>query len=202
MAHGHAHGGHRHDQHGNPDDLAGYIAKMEDPSRDAWQQPDEVLRALGVRAGQTVCDLGAGPGYFAIRLARAGARVLAVDVEPAMVAVLRDRVHAAQVNVTPVLGRPDDPLLPDAACDLVLVVNAFHHFPDGVAYLERLGRALAPGGRLVNIDFHSRELPVGPPVEHKVAREAFLPVAAAAGFTLAREETFLQYQYFLILKPR
>ena len=202
MGHGHAHGQHHHGRHGNPEDLAGYIAKMEDPARDAWQKPAEVLRALGVRAGQTVCDIGAGPGYFALRLARGGARVLAVDVEPQMVAVLRDRVQQARVNVTPVLGLPDDPLVPDHACDLVLVVDTFHHFPDGVAYLRRLGRALAPGGRLVNIDFHERELPVGPPVEHKVARAAFLHAAEAAGFTLAREETFLPYQYFLILKPR
>lgn len=201
MGHGHAHGQHG-GKHGNPDDLAGYIAKMEEPARDAWQKPDEVLRALAVAPGQTVCDIGAGPGYFALRLARAGAHVLAVDVEPAMVGVLRDRVEKAHVAVTPVLGLPADPLLPPASCDLILIVDTFHHFPDGVAYLQRLGHALKPGGRVVNIDFHKRELPVGPAVEHKVAREAFVHAAEAAGYAVAREETFLPYQYFLILKRR
>ena len=87
------HEGHGH--HGNPEDLAGYVAKMEEPSRDEWQKPDEVLRLLDVKPGQTACDIGAGPGYFALRLARAvGPRghVFAVDVEPRMLDVLRDRI--------------------------------------------------------------------------------------------------------------
>jgi ubiquinone/menaquinone biosynthesis C-methylase UbiE len=193
--------GHGHHQHGNPEDLAAYIAKMEDPARDAWQLPDAVLRALAVAPGQTVCDVGAGPGYFALRLARAGANVFAVEVEPRILEVLRDRVRAAGAPVTPVFGLPDDPLVPPASCDLVLVVDTFHHFPDGVAYLRRLARALKPGGRFVNIDFHKRELPVGPRLEHKVAREEFLRTAEAAGFRLVHEESFLPYQYFLQMQP-
>ncbi|MCU1277628.1 MAG: Methyltransferase type 11 [bacterium] len=191
-----------HGRHGNPDDLAAYVAKMEDPSRDQWQKPAAVVGALAVAPGETVCDVGAGPGYFALRLARAGARVFAVDVEPKLVELLRDRVRDAAVDgVTPVLGLPDDPLVPPASCDLVLIVDTFHHFPDGVAYLRRLARLLRAGGRLVNIDFHARELPVGPSLKHKVAREEFLRIAEAAGFTLAREETFLPYQYFLQMQP-
>ncbi|HZS41598.1 MAG TPA: class I SAM-dependent methyltransferase [Polyangia bacterium] len=194
---------HSHAKHGNPDDLAGYVAKMEDPSRDAWQKPDEVLRALALAPGQTVCDIGAGPGYFALRLARAGQHVLAVDVEPRILEVLRERiVKAGARGVTPILALPDDPLLPPASCDLILIVDTFHHFPDGAAYLARLARALEPGGRVVNIDFHKRELPVGPPPDHKVAREEFLAIAARAGFTVDAEPTFLPYQYFLILKPK
>src|SRR5690348_10922442 len=118
MGHGHHHG-----RHGNPEDLAAYIAKMEDASRDAWQRPDEVLRALGVAPGAVVADVGAGPGYFARRLARAvgdGGHVYAVEVETRIAEVLRERVRAqAARNVTPVLGLPDDPLLPARACDLV-----------------------------------------------------------------------------------
>jgi ubiquinone/menaquinone biosynthesis C-methylase UbiE len=197
---------HSHAKHGNPDDLAGYIAKMEDPSRDAWQKPDEVLRALAVAKSATACDVGAGPGYFSLRLARAvgdAGRVFAVDVEPRILDVLRERIaRAGARNVTPVLALPDDPLLPDGACDLILIIDTFHHFPDGAAYLARLQRALKPGGRVVNIDFHKRELPVGPPPEHKVAREEFLTLAERAGFVVDHEPTFLPYQYFLILKPK
>jgi ubiquinone/menaquinone biosynthesis C-methylase UbiE len=193
------------DHHGNPADLEGYIARMEEPSRAVWQKPDEVVRALGLRPGQAACDVGAGPGYFSLRLARAvgkAGHVYAVDVEPRILAVLRDRVRSSNArNVTPVLSLPDDALLPAASCDLILIVDTYHHFPDGPEYLRRLMRALRPGGRIANVDFHKRELPVGPPPEHKVAREAFLANAAAAGLRLVQEHTFLPYQYFVVLDP-
>ena len=200
--HGHGHGHGARGRHGNPEDLAAYVAKLEGEDRADWQQPDAVVRALGVAPGHTVVDVGAGPGYFAIRLARAGAHVFAVEVEPKLIELLRDRVRDAGATdgVTPVFGLPDDPLVPPASCDLALVIDTFHHFPDGVAYLRRLVRALRPGGRIVNIDFHKRELPVGPPLEHKIAREEFLAQAKKAGLELVREETFLPYQYFLELR--
>jgi len=203
-AHGQHHAG--HDHHGNPDDLEGYIAKLEDPARDAWQLPDKVVAALALQPGATACDIGAGPGYFALRMARAvGARgqVFAVDVEPRILDVLRQRIAKSTLrNVTPVLALGDDPLLPPASCDLILIVDTFHHFPDGAAYLKRLTAALRPGGQIVNIDFQKRELPVGPPVEHKVAREDFIALAQRAGLQVVNEPTFLPHQYFLMLRPK
>jgi len=205
MALGSADDRHGKDHHGNPADLEGYIARMEEPSRAAWQKADEVVRALGLRPGQAACDVGAGPGYFSLRLARAvggAGHVYAVDVEPRILSVLRDRVQSSnERNVRPVLSLPDDALLPAASCDLILIVDTYHHFPDGPAYLRRLARALRPGGRIANVDFHKRELPVGPPPEHKVAREAFLADATAAGLRLVEEHTFLPYQYFVVLAP-
>jgi len=103
--------------------------------------------------------------------------------------------------VTPVLALPDSPLLPRGSCDLVLIVDTFHHFPDGVSYLRGLAGLLKPGGRIVNIDFHRRELPVGPPIEHKIDRADFLKMAEAASLQLVAEHDFLPYQYFLVLKP-
>jgi ubiquinone/menaquinone biosynthesis C-methylase UbiE len=195
-----------HGKHGNPEDVDSYIAKMEDPSRAEWQKPDQVLKALALGPGQVVCDVGAGPGYFALPVARAvgeSGRVYSVDVEPRILATLRKRLREAGLrNVTPVLALDDDALLPPAACDLILVVDTYHHFPGGPAYLRRLARSLRPGGRIVNIDFHKRELPVGPPPEHKLTREEFLAQADAAGLTLVQEHTFLPYQYFLVLRPR
>src|SRR5208283_3910262 len=160
------------DHHGNPVDLDEYIARLDDPARDEWQRPDVVLNALGITRTSVVCDVGAGTGYFALRLAKRAAQVYAVDVEPQLLVLLRDRVSSAGLqNVTPVLGLPHDPLIPSAACDLILIVNVFHHVPDKAAYLRRLQAGLRPGGRLALIDFHKRELPVGPPVDHKFARE-------------------------------
>ncbi len=196
---------HRQGHHGNPEDLDAYIARMEEPSRAEWQKPDEVLKALGLSPGQTVCDIGAGPGYFSLRAARlVGERghVFAVDVEPQILDVLRHRIITSGVrNVTPVFALPYDPLVPNGACDLILVVDTYHHFPDGPAYLRTLVTKLRKGGRIVNIDFQKKELPVGPPVEHKISREAFLDQAKAAGLALQKEFTFLPYQYFVVLAP-
>jgi ubiquinone/menaquinone biosynthesis C-methylase UbiE len=203
MAHGETHG--KHGKHGNPDDLEAYIARMEEPERAQWQKTDEVVAALQLKAGQVACDVGAGPGYFSLRLARAvgdSGRVLAVDVEPRILEVLRKRIESAHArNITPVLSLRDDCFLPAGACDLILIVDTYHHFPDGPGYLRRLSRSLRPGGRMVNIDFHKRDLPVGPPLDHKVSREEFLRDAQAAGLKLIAEHQFLPYQYFVVLQP-
>jgi ubiquinone/menaquinone biosynthesis C-methylase UbiE len=200
----HAH--RRHGRYGNPADLARFLKRQLDPARAAWQKPDAVMRALGLRRGQRVAEIGAGPGYFSLRLARAvgaAGHVDAVDPEPAVLEVLRRRLGEAGVrNVTPVLGRADDPLLPAARYHLALMVNAYHHIPDGPVFLRRLARSLVRGGRLVNIDFGKRETPVGPPVSQRVAREDFLRAARRAGLTLAAEHRFLPHQYFLVLRPR
>jgi ubiquinone/menaquinone biosynthesis C-methylase UbiE len=194
---------HGRGRHGNPDDVASYIAKMEDPARADWQRPEQVIEALALRPGQVVCDIGAGPGYFALPIARVvggQGRVYAVDVDPRILDRLRQHLRDTDLrNVTPVLAVDDDPLLPPATCDLVLVVDTYHHFPGGPAYLRRLAGSLRPGGRLVNIDFHKRELPVGPGPEHKLTREEFLAQAEAAGFAVVGEHTFLPYQYFVVL---
>lgn len=202
--HGHGHGAGR-DRHGNPEDLAGYLARLEDPARVVWQKPDEVVAALGLRAGGVACDVGAGPGYFALRMARAvgpSGRVHAIDAEPRMLELLRARAaEAGLANVHPLLAE-DGAALPPEPADVVLVVNTFHHFADGAGYLRRLADRLRPGGRIVNIDFHAGELPFGPPPEQKVSREAFLAAAAGAGLAVADERTFLPYQYFVALAPR
>ena len=191
---------------GNPADLDAYIARLASPARDAWQKPDEVVAALGLKPGAVACDIGAGPGYFTLRLARAvGPRgfVYAVDVEPKILDALRERIGESGLrNVAPVLGLADDPLLPEGACDLALIVDTYHHFPDRTAYLRRLARSLKPGGRIANIDYHKRQTAVGPPLEHRLARETFLAEARQAGLAVVAEPAFLPYQYFVILRPR
>jgi ubiquinone/menaquinone biosynthesis C-methylase UbiE len=186
-------------------DLAGYIASLEEPGRAEWQKPDEVIEALKLGPAETLCDVGSGPGYFALRAARrleTSGWVFAEDVEASMIDALRDRVSQARLsNVTPILGLPDDPLLPKAACDVILIVNTYHLFPNGPGFLRRLAKSLKTSGRLVNIDFHKRETPQGPILARRVAKEAFLADAQRASFKLAAEEKFLPYQYFLVLKP-
>jgi len=197
---------HRHHNHGNPDDVERYLARMLAEDRAAWQRPDEVVAALGLRAGDTVGEVGSGPGYFTALLARAvgpAGRVLAAEVSPEILAVLRRRLAEAGVaNVEPLLARPEAPPFPPGSCERILVVNTFHHFPDGPGYLRALAACLRAGGRILNVDFHKRELPVGPPLEHKVSRQEFLLAAEQAGLALVEERHFLPHQYLLFLQPR
>lgn len=196
---------HAEGRYGNPADLDRYIARLADPARDAWQKPDELVRELGLRAGQTACDIGAGPGYFTLRLAAAvgeTGRVFAVDVEPAILDALRQRIEAAGArNVTPVLALGSDPLIPPGACDVVLIVDTYHHFPERTRYLRGLRRALRDGGVVVNVDYEKKPTPVGPPLDHRVSREQFLAEAREAGFEPVRQPELLPYQYVVVLRP-
>jgi ubiquinone/menaquinone biosynthesis C-methylase UbiE len=186
-------------RHGDPQ---AYIASLEDPARDAYQKPDEVMKALALRPGEVVADIGSGSGYFTVRFARAvgdAGRVYAVDVSPEMVRHLNRRVRDAGLrNVASVLADPDDPLLPDASVDRFVIVDTWHHVEDQAKYLRLLKRMLKPGGQVVHIDFQKRELPIGPPLAMKIAREDLLKQMEGAGFRLATEHAFLPYQYFLV----
>ncbi len=162
-----------------------------------------MVAALALRPGDVACDVGVGPGYFALRIARvvgASGRVHAVDVEPRMLEILARRAADAGLsNLRPILVPEGGLGLPPERCAAILTVNTFHHFPDRPDVLARLASRLAPGGRLAVVDFHGGELPVGPPPDHKVAREVFLADATAAGLAVLREETFLPYQWFFLV---
>lgn len=211
MAHDHGHGqhggaGHGHDVardgHGNPLDLAAYLDRLESPERAAWQKPDELVAALGLRPGGVAADVGSGPGYFTLRLARAvgpAGTVYGLDVDARLSALLAERARAAGLaNVVPVLAAEGDPM-PPRPCDLILLVNVFHHLPDGAATLRRLAGTLAAGGRLALVEFHDGDLPVGPPPSHRVTRVQIDRAVAAAGLRVQEELTFLPYQHVLLL---
>jgi ubiquinone/menaquinone biosynthesis C-methylase UbiE len=195
-----------HEAHRLHADSTAYIASLEDPARDAWQKPHEVIEALALKSGERLADIGAGSGYFAVRFARhvgAGGRVFAVDVSKDMITHLETQAKAAGVsNVETILAPPDDPRLPDASVDRVFFCDVWHHVDDQAGYLEKLKKALRPGGEIVMIDFHKRDLPVGPPTAMKIAREDLVAQMESHGFRLAREHTFLPYQYFLVFTRR
>ena len=189
-----------HKLHDNP---AAYIKALDDPKRDAYQKPHEVMEALAVKEGEVIADIGAGSGYFALRLAKhvgLSGRVYAVDVSPDMIRHLNTRIRdAGLTNISTVLAPPDDPLLPQPV-DRFLIVDVWHHVDDQPGYLAKMKKLLKPGGLVVMIDFHKRELPVGPPIGMKIAREDLLKQMTANGFRLAAEHTFLPYQYFLVFE--
>jgi ubiquinone/menaquinone biosynthesis C-methylase UbiE len=188
------------------DDPAYWSKVFDDPGRAAWQKPEELVAALGLRPGQCVADLGAGTGYFSRLLSAAvgpTGTVLAVDPEPNLVAHLRERAEReGSANVVPVLASLDNPRLPAGLVDVVLIVDTFHHIDDRVAYFRRLRQALRPPGRIAIVDWQKRELPVGPEMDHKLAREQVVREMETAGYRLVEEPSILPYQYFLIFQPR
>ena len=191
----------QHEAHRLHQDPKAYIAALEDPKRDAYQKPHEVMQALGIRAGEVIADIGAGSGYFTVRLAEhvgPAGHVYAVDVSPDMIRHLHQRVGAMELlNVSPILAQPDDPLLPQPV-DRFLIVDVWHHVEDQPGYLAKIRERLKPGGQVIMIDFQKRDLPVGPPLAMKIAREDLIRQMEAHGFRLATEHTFLPYQYFLV----
>jgi ubiquinone/menaquinone biosynthesis C-methylase UbiE len=188
------------------DDPEQWSKVFDDPGRDAWQKPHELVDALHLQPGQRVADLGAGTGYFSRVLSAAvGAdgTVFAVELEPNLVTHLRDRAEREHTkNVVPVLASADDPRLPTGSVDVVLIVDTYHHVDDRITYFRSLRRALRPAGRVAIVDWQKRPLPVGPEMDHKLARETVVDEMAEAGYRLADEPTFLPYQYFLVFAPR
>lgn len=187
-----------HRLHGDP---AAYIAALEDPARDAYQKPREVIEALRLKQGDVIADIGAGSGYFTLRLAHhvgPTGHVYGVDISPDMIRHLNKRISDARLlNVSTILAMPDDPLLPRPV-DRFLVVDVWHHIENQPAYLALMKKMLKPGGQVVMIDFHKKDLPVGPPLDMKIAREDLLRQMQEHGFKPVEEHTFLPYQYFLV----
>ena len=175
---------------------------FDDPARDEWQKPEEVIRALKLAPEAVVADIGAGTGYFAVRLARAvpKGRVYGVDAEPDMVRYLGERARRESLaNLTAVAARPADPGLP-AAVDLAILVDTYHHVPDRERYFGALKKSLKPGGRLAIIDF-TLDSPVGPPKRARVPPDQVKQELARAGYALTEEHGFLPNQYFLVFRP-
>ncbi len=194
------HGHHVDHAHHRFEDPEHWARVFESPERDAWQKPDEVLRWIGLRGHAQLADIGAGTGYFAMRVARAHpqARVVAVDIEPKMVGWLEARARRdGLMNVIPRLGTPEDPRL-DAGTSHVLVVNTYHHIDDRAAYFSRLRRKLTPGGRVIIVDFKLGDLPVGPPEHARIGPDRVVAELTEAGYRLRRrDETLLPYQYVI-----
>ncbi len=174
---------------------------FDDPERDAWQKPHEVIRALALKPDAVVADIGAGTGYFSVRFAHMvpKGRVYAVDTEPDMVRYLAARAKKEGLrNLTAVAAAPGDPRLPRKA-DLVVLVDVFHHIEDRERYFSRLRTSLRPGARLAIIDFRM-DSPDGPPRAARIAPEQVKAELARAGYSLAEEHGFLPNQYFLVFR--
>jgi len=198
-------GSHDATVHHSFNDAEGWSKTFDDPERDSWQKPAEVVRALGLKAGMVAADLGAGTGYFSRFLSEAvspGGMVLSIDVEPSMVQHLGERARQEKLsNLVPVLALPDDPFLPKGRVDRVLIVDTYHHIDSRLEYFSRMRQAMNAGGKVAIVDFQKRPLPVGPPPEHKLDPAFVTQEMEQAGWKLVEEKSILPYQYYLIFEP-
>jgi ubiquinone/menaquinone biosynthesis C-methylase UbiE len=188
-----------HQPHHPPQSAEEYARILEDPKRDAWQKPDQVVAALRLKQTDVVADIGAGSGYFARRIAPFAATVYAVDIDRRLLDIAAQQ---APKNMLTVLAAPDDPKLPARSVDVVFFCDVLHHIENRTAYYEKLKKALKPGGRVVVVDFYRKPLPVGPPPSMKLSETGVTAEFRAAGFRVSKSLDFLPYQYFLVFRYR
>lgn len=176
------------------------------PERITEEDPDALHAALAVRPGQTACDVGAGNGYHTLRLARAvgpAGRVVASDLQPQMLEMLRERLAAEGVsNVETVLATDDEPGLPARGCDLILLVDVYHELAAPEAMLAVLGKALTTDGRIALVEFRGEdpEVPIKP--EHKMTKAQVRRELEPRGFRLVQDFDGLPWQHLLVFQRR
>ncbi|MPZ17748.1 MAG: methyltransferase domain-containing protein [Luteitalea sp.] len=177
------------------------LGLLEGPDREAWQMPDQVMDALGLAEGSRVADLGAGGGWFTLRLARRvgpNGIVYAEDIQPQMIDSIKRRMDREGLrNVTLKLGTANDPKLPVGALDAALMVDIYHEVVQKVELLRNVKQALTPTGRLGIVNYKTDGGGPGPDIR-RVVPQAVINDARAAGLHLLAHETFLPYQYLLI----
>ena len=176
-----------------------YAKVLEDPSRDEWQKPHDVIVALNLKATDSVADIGAGTGYFARRFANHAGKVYAVDIDEKLLAIAAKN---APPSLQTILSVPDDPRLLPQSVDVVFFCDVLHHIESRPAYYAKLATALKPGGRIVVIDFYKKDLPVGPPPSMKLSEQEVAAELNQAGFVVAQRLDILPYQYFVVFKKR
>lgn len=178
-----------------------HVARLLDPERAEWQDPETILPTLGLQSGMSMADLGCGPGFFSLpaaRLVGPQGRVYAIDVQEPMLWRLQTRLIEAGVsNAIPVLSREDLIPLSSDSVDLVLLVNALHEL-DGDATLQEARRILRDSGRFGVVDWKKEPMEHGPPVEHRVSVDEARPWLRENGF-IGKDVEVGPYHYGLLL---
>jgi predicted methyltransferase len=178
---------------------------LDRPERETEERPATAVRALRLQPGQVVADVGAGSGYFTVRLSDAvgpAGRVYATDIQPEMLARLDDRLRRRGItNVTTALGTADDPKLPAGALDLILMVDVYHELAEPQAFVRKLRAALKPGGRLVLVEYRKEDPSVPIREEHKMSVAEARAELEADGFRLERVLNDLPRQHILVFVP-
>ena len=177
---------------------------LERSEREMEELPETALDKMGLQPGMTVADVGAGSGYFTLRLAKrvgAGGKVYAVDVQPEMLTLLRGRLKAAKLtNVEPVLGSESDPKLPRSAFDLILMVDVYHELSQPQKMLRKMKAALKENGRLVLLEYRKEDPHIPIRIDHKMSVEEARMEVEAEGFKMEKVLEDLPRQHIFIFR--
>ena len=176
---------------------------LERPEREEEEEPQKLMGLMALRPGDVVADIGAGTGYFSFRMAAKvpEGKVLAVDIQPEMLDLLtRAAAKRGVKNVEPVLGKVDDPNLPEGAVDAVLLVDAYHEFDHPREMMEAIVRALKPGGRVVLVEYRGEdpEVPIKP--LHKMTEAQAKKEMGAVGLRHVKTHEDLPRQHVMIFR--
>jgi ubiquinone/menaquinone biosynthesis C-methylase UbiE len=170
-------------------------------TREREERCSLMLANLGVKRGMTICDLGSGNGYYSLQLAQMAGptgRVLAVDIQPEMLELLRKRAAERGIqNITPILGSPHDPKLPEGQVDLILLVDVYHEFSHPELMLQAMRRALAPDGQIALLEYRAEDPAVPIKPLHKMSKRQILKEYLPNGFRLVREFDGLPWQHMM-----
>ena len=175
---------------------------LEGADRDQWQKPEEIMDALKIAEGSVVADLGAGGGWFTVRLARRvgpSGRVYAEDIQPLMIEAIKRRVQRENLRTSaPCSARPKDSRLPPGL-DAVLIVGAYHEMEDPVTLLKNAADSLKPQGRIGVVDFSPGAGGPGPEPDQRIDAETVIRGATAADLEVISRETIPPFIFMLIL---
>ncbi|MCA9270281.1 MAG: class I SAM-dependent methyltransferase [Planctomycetales bacterium] len=170
-------------------------------SRQREEDCERMLSHLGVRKGMTVCDMGCGNGFYSLQLATMvgpTGRVLAVDIQPEMLKLLRDRMEQQGIeNITPVLGSLHNPRLPTGQVDLMLCVDVYHEFSHPEQMLRAMRQSLKPDGQIVLLEFRTEDPDVPIKKLHKMSKEQINKELPANGFSLTSQYDDLPWQHMM-----
>jgi cyclopropane fatty-acyl-phospholipid synthase-like methyltransferase len=189
-------------QHHRFDNAKKWSKIFEDSNRDKWQNPDLVLKTVGIKKNSIIADIGSATGYFPVRLSKVATkgRVWGIDIEPNLVNFLNKRAKREKItNLYSILGTYSDPLIPETV-DFIFMVNTYHHISKRKQYFKKLKSSLKENGKLVIIDFKQGKLPFGPKDKMKIKKAQIIKELNDAGHKLVADHEILKYQYFLVFQ--
>ena len=185
-------------------DIDFWVKMFEDPERDKWQKPADVVNKMELKSGDVVADIGAGTGYITRHIAVAvgpEGKALGLDIEQSMADYMsEDAKKLGLTNYEAKVVRTDDPELAPHSIDVVFLCNTYHHIENRVAYFNNVSKSLKPNGRVISVDFY-KNTDFGPPRDHKLAKEVVIQEMKQAGYRLHKDLKFLEHQYYLEFAP-